>query len=133
MTRQPHADLPSPGELVAELGRLSQEVDRALRFVREQAEHYAKAEDAYRMARAKLQLEAEAGLREHHGIDKPTVDEKRAYVDLNTSKERVAAHLADGLLKAGFEAVKSRRAQLSALQSASNAVRAELELSRTGP
>lgn len=126
-------DLPRPAELIQELGRLSQEVEKALRFLFSQAKKYADAEDAYRLKRSTVQLEAEGELREQRRIDKPTVDEKRAWVDLHTSPERVEAHIAESLMKAGFEAVKARRAQLSALQSAAAAVRSELELAGKGP
>lgn len=129
----PHADLPRPAELVQELGRLSQEVEKALSFLYRQAKVFAEAEDGYRLKRATLQLEAEGELRAKRQIDKPTVDEKRAWVDMHSSPERVEAHIAESLMKAGFEAVKARRAQLSALQSAAAAVRSELELAGKGP
>lgn len=133
MEARPDIDLPSPGDLVKEMARLSRQLDEALRFIRDQAKKYAEDENAYRMARAKLQLKANDSVRDGYGIERPTVDEKGAFVDLNTPKERVDAHLAAALLKAGFEAIKSRRAQLSALQSTANAVKEEIALGRTGP
>lgn len=41
--------------------------------------------------------------------------------------------LAEGMRQAGLEAVRSRRAQISALQSLLSADRSEMEIARTGP
>lgn len=101
---------------------LSRSLDEALSYLRQMASEYAVAEDKYRMAKATSYLEA-AG----------TVDARRAQVDLATSTERVAAHIAEGMKQAALEAVRSRRQQLSALQSLLSAHRAEAEFARTSP
>lgn len=126
-------DLPRPAELVQELGRLSQEVDKALRFLFEQAKAYANTQDAYRNLRSKLLLEAESKVRKEYGIERPNVDEKKAWVHLKSSRESLEADLAAAMKEVGIEAIRSRRAQLSALQSAAAAVRSELELAGKGP
>jgi hypothetical protein len=46
---------------------------------------------------------------------------------------RKARDIAEGMKMAALEAVRSRRAQLSAVQSIANAVKAETEFARTGP
>lgn len=104
-----------------EMRRLAGLLDAALAFLRDQTVEYAESEDVYRMARAKAYLEASG-----------TVDERKATADLATSVERRRAHLADGMRQAAIEAVRSRRAQISALQSLLNAHRAEAEFTRTG-
>lgn len=111
----------TPAEAGAEMRRLSDLLDSGLRMLREQAKEYAEAEDAYRMAAATVYLTTEG-----------TVAERKARTDLATSKERQRAHLADGMRSAATEAVRARRAQISALQSLLNAHRAEAEFARTG-
>lgn len=124
--------LPTTGELVVELQRLSRALDAANDYLRIAATDYARAEDAYRMAKARHQLDARGAL-EEQGRKGITVDDCRAHVDLLTSRERVEAHLTEGLLNAARESVRSRIAQMSALQSVAAAIRGELELSRRAP
>lgn len=124
--------LPTTGELVVELGRLSRQLDAANDYLRVASKDYANAEDAYRMAKARHQLDARGAL-EEQGRRGITVDDCRAHVDLLTSRERVQAHLTEALLNAARESVRSKIAQLSALQSVAAAIRGELELSRRAP
>lgn len=124
--------LPTMGELVAEMARLSRALDAANDYLRIAATDYAKAEDSYRMAKARHQLDARGAL-EEQGRKGITVDDCRAHVDLLTSRERVEAHLTEGLHNAARESVRSKIAQLSALQSVAAAIRGELELGRRAP
>jgi hypothetical protein len=110
----------TPAEAAEEMRRLSRLLDSGLQALRDQAKEYAEAEDAYRMARATAYLTSTG-----------TVDERKAHADLATSEERRRAHLADGMRSAATEAVRSRRGQISALQSLLNAHRAEAEFART--
>lgn len=112
----------TPGEMATEMFRLSALLDSSLDLLNEQAREYASSEDAYRLARARAYI-ASSG----------TVDERKSQADLQTSQERQAAHLADGLRQAALEAVRSRRAQISALQSLMAAHRAEAEFVRSAP
>lgn len=112
----------TPNDAAEEMRRLSQLLDDALAYLRSQTVEYAHAEDAYRMSRGRAYLEAEG-----------TVDERKAQADLATSPQRQRAHLADGMRQAALEAVRSRRGQISALQSLLNAHRAEAEFVRTQP
>jgi hypothetical protein len=107
----------TPKNLTQELLRLSRLLDEAHDELIKQSHEWAVRENEYRLAKASAHL-ASSG----------TVDERRAYCDKATSQERLAAHLAEGLKVAALEAVRSRRAQLSALQSVGNAVRSEIEM-----
>jgi hypothetical protein len=112
----------STSEALEEVKRLSALLDAGLAYLREQAREYAAAEDAYRMAHAKAYLAAEG-----------PAHLRKAAADLATSSERVAAHVADGMRNAAVEAVRSRRSQLSAIQSILAAQRAEADMGRFGP
>jgi leucyl aminopeptidase (aminopeptidase T) len=109
-------------EMTAEMIRLSRLLDDGIKAMTQYAREYADAEDAYRMARAR-----------EHAKTEGTVDERRAAVDLATSKERRSAHYAEAMKQAAVEAVRARRAQLSAWQTLASAHRAEAELAKYGP
>lgn len=108
-------------EMAAEIRRLIDLLDKSLELLNEEAREYAEAEDAYRMAKARAYMQAEG-----------TVAERQAQADLATSAERRRAYIADGLRQAALEAVRSRRGQLSAMQSLLAKDRAEAEFARTG-
>lgn len=112
----------SPADAADEMHRLSRLLDAGLTALRYQAVEYAEAEDAYRLAAARAYIA-------HEG----PAHERKAHADLATSVERRRAHLADGMRQAALEAVRSRRGQISALQSLLAADRAEAEFVRTGP
>ena len=112
----------STAELTAEMVRLSKLLDDALDYLKRATREWAEAEDAYRCAHARVFLMT----------DGPQGD-KKATADAHTSEQRRRAHLADGMRQAALEAVRSRRAQLSALQTIANAIRAEIDMARTGP
>jgi len=109
--------------LTTELLRLSALLDDALGYLRRSVGEYAAAEAAYRQEKAKAWLTAPAG----------TVAEKEAHVNGSTAELRKQRDLADGMRQAALEAVRSRRAQLSALQSIAAAHREEAAFDRTGP
>ena len=106
--------------LTAEAWRLSQLVDKGVAALREAGVAYAEAEHRYRSAKAMAYLETESG----------TVAEREAHVYAIMGEHRLARDLADGQKVAALEAVRSRRAQLSALQTLIAAHRAEAELAR---
>jgi hypothetical protein len=108
--------------LNADMVRIAGLIDNALDTLRDNTREFAVAEDAYRMAHAKAYLSADG-----------PAHQRKALADLATSAERQAAHLADGMRQAALEAVRARRAQLSALQSIAAAHRAEAEFDRTRP
>lgn len=108
--------------LQTEMLRLSSLLDSGIDTLIQFSRDFAVAEDTYRMARARAYL-ASSG----------TVDERKAQADLATSTERLESHTLDGLRQAALEAVRSRRQQISALQSLAGAFRAEAEYGRTSP
>lgn len=113
----------TPLEAAEEMRRLSDLLDRGLSALREQAHAYAAAENAYRKFKAACWLDAPDG----------TVPERQAWVDGQCADLRRERDLAEGMRQAALEAVRSRRAQISAWQTLLNADRAELELVRFGP
>ena len=110
-------------EMADELRRLSRLLDQGLAALRDQAQELADAEDEYRQAVAVAWVQAPEG----------TVPEREAWVNGQTSKMRRRRDLAEGMRQAALEAVRSRRTQVSALQSLLAAERAEAEFARTGP
>lgn len=110
-------------ELANEMVRLSRLLDQGLQAMRDQAHEYANAEHDYRKATAEAWLLVPAG----------TVPEREAWVQGHTAVERRRRDLADGIRSAAVESVRSRRAQISSLQTISNAHRAEIDMARTGP
>ena len=106
--------------LTAEAWRLSGLLDKGIAALRDAGVAYAEAEHAYREAKAMAYLETESG----------TVAEREAHVYAIMGGLRRHRDLADGQKVAALEAVRSRRAQLSALQTLIAAHRAEAELAR---
>jgi hypothetical protein len=102
--------------------RLTHLIDDAIDHVREASTAYAVAEHEYRQARAYAWMRT-------HG----TISDREAQVEIKCGDLRHERDLAENLKMAGMETVRSRRAQLSALQSLMGAVRAEAEFVRTGP
>lgn len=86
------------------------------------ARDFAKKENDYRLAKATAYLKSEG-----------TVDARKSQVDLICEKERVASHIAEGLLDASRERIRSLRSVLSALQTIANSHRVEQDFERTGP
>ena len=110
-------------EVADEMRRLSRLLDQGLAALRDQSRELAEAEREYRRAKALAWVEAPAG----------TVPEREAWVNGHTAELRYARDLADGVRQAALEAVRSRRTQVSALQTLLNADREEMAFSRTGP
>lgn len=109
--------------LTAEAWRLSQLLDRGVMALRDAGNAYAEAEHAYRSAKAMAYLETESG----------TVAEREAHVYALVGDLARDRDVADGLRVACLEAVRSRRAQLSSVQSLLAAHKAEADFARTGP
>lgn len=110
-------------ELTQEMLRLSRLIDQGIAALTDQAREYAEAEHDYRQAKAQAWVSAPDG----------TVPERQAWVDGRCAPLRRRRDLAEGLKLAALEAVRSRRAQLSALQTVANALRAEMDLAKYGP
>lgn len=110
-------------DMAEEMARLSRLLDQGLQALRDQAREVAESEQAYRRLKAEAWLQAPEG----------TVSERSAWVDGKTADARFARDLAEGMRTAALEAVRSRRTQVSALQSLLAAHRAEADFARTGP
>lgn len=110
-------------EMVAEASRLSTKIDEGVRTLASAAREVAEAEHAYRLAKAQAWIVIAEG----------TAKEREAQVDAATADERRVRDLAEASRLAALEALRSRRAQLSMLQSLAAAHRAEAEHARYGP
>jgi hypothetical protein len=109
-------------EYSAELFRLSTLIDSGINSLRESAFEAAHAEHDYRKAKAIAWNEAPPG----------TVPVREAWVDSQTADQRLRLDLAEGMRQAALEAVRSRRQQLSGVQSLLAAHKEEAAFSRTG-
>ncbi len=116
-------------DFAAEFERLSVLLDGCLRVLKEQVGTYANAEAAYRKGKAQAWIVAPR----FHEDTKVTAGEREAWVDGETADLRHARDVADGMRQAALEAVRSRRSQISALQSLLAGHREEVALARTGP
>ena len=105
-------------EMVGESERLSRLIDAGIMALVEASKDMAHAEHALRKATAIAWAEAPSG----------TVPFKEAWVESATADEKLAFDIAESGRYNALEAVRSRRAQLSAIQSIMAAYRAEAEL-----
>lgn len=109
-----------------ELARLSGQLDEALTTLHQQVIAYANSERTYRRAKARAWME-------HPKAKDSTAAQREAAVDGATADERHARDVAEGMRQAALESVRSRRAQISALQTLMNGYRAEAEFARVAP
>jgi hypothetical protein len=101
--------------------RLSKQLDGALGMLKEQIRVAADAERDYRKLKAEKWVHAEG-----------TAEQKKAWVDGQTADLRHVRDIADGMVRACHQAIRSRQQQISLLQSVASAHRAEAEFVRTG-
>lgn len=106
-----------------EIAKYSRLIDQGIAALRDQAMEMAQAEREYRKAKALAYVQLTEG----------TAAAREAAVQGMTADLRYQRDLADGLRQAALEAVRSRRTQISALQSLLNAHKSEAEFARTGP
>ena len=123
----------NPAEAATEMRRLSRLIDAGIEAMREQSVALAQAENAYRKAKAEAWVRCpnddpgtKAGEREW------TAARREAWVNGQTADLRQQRDLADAMRQAALEAVRARRAQLSAWQTLVNADTAEAQFVRTG-
>jgi hypothetical protein len=117
-----------PTDLNDEFTRLSRRLDEAISDLEKAAVELAHAEHDYSQAKATNFLSHQS---DSNG-NKNTVAKIEAIVSKECSRQQLRAYLARGMEKAMAEKVKSVRAQISALQSISAALRAEMEFSGKG-
>lgn len=115
-------DTSSLVDMTKEMHRLSTLLDDGLTFLRTNAAELAESEHDYRRARA-----------EAWGHTTGTAKEREDAVNALTAAARKRRDTAEHMRQAAMESVRSRRAQVSALQSLMNAHRAEAEFARVGP
>src|SRR5688500_7758224 len=115
-------------EFADEVTRLSRQVDRCLSMVKKQVSAYPGAESGDGAAKANAWGTAPRD----HGDAKITAGEREACVNGATAGERQKRDLADGMRQAALEAVRSRRGQISALQTLLNAHQEEAKFARAG-
>jgi hypothetical protein len=120
----------SYADLNPRLIEASHELDAALHEHTEVVVEAAEAERVYSRSKAIAYLQANG----------KTVSEREANAELlevrgseTLSDVRHTRDLTEGLKVAALEAVRSRRAQLSAIQTMANLTKAEAEFARTGP
>lgn len=117
-------------EAAEEMDRLSGLLDAALSGLQRYAHEFAAAEEAYREAQARAWV---ATPRDHPDGERIQAKEREAMVNAATARDRRARDLADGMRQAALEAVRSRRGQISALQTRLNVDREAMAFARTGP
>ena len=110
-------------QYAAEMQRLSGLIDRGIEALVEHANEMAQAEHDYRKAKAQAWLEAPQG----------TVPVREAWVEAQTAELKRTLDLAEGMRQASLEAIRSRRQQLSAVQSLLAASKADADFHRTRP
>lgn len=110
------------GHYIEEVARFNQLIDSGLSTLRKASVEGAEAEHAYRKAKAIAWTKAPQG----------TVPVREAWVEAETADERLALDLAESAKQASLEAVRSRRQQLSAVQSLLAAHKEEAAFGRTG-
>lgn len=116
-------------EFYEEFKRLGVLLEAGLDSLKRHVVAYAQSESEYRKARAEAWLVAP---RFNEDV-KVTAGEREAWVDGQTATVRHARDIADGMRQAALEAVRSRRGQISALQTLLNAHQEEAKFVRTGP
>lgn len=113
----------TPQEMAAEGRRLSDLLDGALAFLKEQIKAAAEAERDYRKAKAQAWVTAPDG----------TAAAKEAWVTGHTADLRYKRDIAAGMERASHQAIRSRLAQISLLQSVAKAYQAEAGFAQYGP
>lgn len=106
-----------PEQLNADLQQIRHALTQAQRDLTASVHKFYRAEKIYRRKKAESYLRS-----------KGQVDVRKAAVDLECNEQMFAAHLAEGLMKAAFENIRSLRAQLSAIQTEASNTRTDLEL-----
>jgi hypothetical protein len=119
----------SSDQFFDEFTRLSGLLEQGLDALKRHVAGYAQAEAEYRKAKAQAWINAPR----FHEDTKVTAGEREAWVTGETAALRHTRDIADGMRQAALEAVRSRRAQISALQTLLNAHQEEAKFARTGP
>ncbi|MFA5635817.1 MAG: hypothetical protein WC977_07920 [Anaerovoracaceae bacterium] len=111
-----------PDEFAAEMLRLSHLIDDGINTLRKYSVQAAASEMEYRVAKAQAWVSVSSDLLAAHRL---------AEVEARTAELRRTRDVDENMRRAAIESIRSRQAQLSALQSLMNAHRAEAEFVRT--
>ena len=109
-------------DMAAHIYSAAEELERGQSLLERAVKEYAESERLYKMGRSTAYV-ATSG----------TVAEREAATDQSVSTLRYEAHLKEGMKVAALEAVRNRRAVLSALQTLANLSKSEADFARTGP
>lgn len=126
--------MPSTSEMFERAMHFSTLIDQGIAAMRELAESYAQAEADYRQAKSEAWVRCpndDAGVKA--GEREWTAARREAWVDAQCAGLRYKRDLAEAMKQSALEAVRSRRGQLSAVQTFANAEREEAAFARTGP
>lgn len=113
----------SVAELTPMLIDAAHALDNSLVELESQVKRWATAERDYRAAKSAAYLQA----------DGSTVAEREANAEPLLSSLRYARDMAEGLKVSALEGVRSRRTQVSAIQTLASLAREEAAFARTGP
>lgn len=114
-------------DYAADVRRYCDDLDQALRWSADRVKDYAAKEAAYRKAKS------DAWVRVRLELPSGTVPERNAWVEAVTADLRQERDIAEGMRQHSYELIRSRRSQISAVQSLLANERAESEYVRTGP
>ena len=117
-------------EFYAQAMHFSTLIDQGIAAMRELSESYAQAEHDYRKAKSEAWVRCP---RDDAGGKDWTAARREAWVNAQCADLRYKRDVAEAMRQSALEAVRSRRAQLSAIQTFVGANRAEAEFARTGP
>lgn len=117
-----------------EFQRLSDLIDDGIETLKRESSNEAHAEKAYRENKSAAWLVCPNDPIGTKLGDKQWHSARRAdWVDSKAAEYRLNRDIARGLAKSALESVRSRRAQVSAMQSMLNAYREEMAFERTAP
>lgn len=117
-----------------ELLRLSRLLDAGLEMLRDQAHVLAEAENAYRKGRSEAWFRCPNDLPGTKAADREWIAARREdWIAGETAELRKARDIAEGMKVAALEAVRSRKTQISSLQTLLNAYQEQARFDRTGP
>lgn len=114
-------------DLANEMARLSESLEKSLSAVIDAAKAAAQAEADYRKGKAEAWVQVKIHLPDS------IAKEREAWVDSQTRDLRFQRDMHEAVRVGALEAIRSRRTQISALQTLANAHQAEAEFDRTGP
>lgn len=128
---------PNSEQVMAWMQKQSTACDAALAEAKSRAHEYAEAKRMYKVAHAKALLLARRDGYQSEVDDAPvavsSVAEAGAVADVKTGEELASYVEAETLYQTAIEAARTKRAELSAIQTYVGMVKAEMDLAGRGP